>query len=80
MTKHEFEQLKKGDITGYHSHSEADMAFCEYLASRGATAEEIDREYRTSGLMRDKWDRKQQGATYGSITIEKSIKKTNRNA
>ena len=29
---------------------------------------------------KNKWDRKQQGATYGSITIEKSIKKTNRNA
>ncbi len=30
----------------------------------------MDRLFRQSGLMRDKWDRKQSGTTYGQITLE----------
>ena len=58
----------------YHSQSEADMAFCNILAfwfERDFDA--IDNMFRSSGLMRDKWDRKQSGSTYGAITIEKAI-------
>ena len=68
-----FKRLQTGDTSGFMSHSEADMAFCEYLAGMGANADEIDGAYRASGLMRDKWDRKQHGTTYGRMVIEKAI-------
>jgi putative DNA primase/helicase len=46
---------KKG--FGYPSQSEADLAFCRYLALAGATKAEIDAAMRLSGLYReDKWD------------------------
>lgn len=70
-----FRRLMSGDITGYASHSEADLALCNILAffARGDT-EQIDRIFRTSGLMRDKWDRKQSGTTYGAITIARAVR------
>jgi putative DNA primase/helicase len=33
----------------------------------------MDRIYRSSGLMRDKWDRKQSGSTYGAITLNCAV-------
>ena len=33
----------------------------------------MDKLFRQSGLMREKWDRKQSGTTYGAITIGKAI-------
>ena len=46
----------RGDISGYHSHSEADAALCTMLANRvGDNAAEIDRLFRASALYRDKW-------------------------
>lgn len=33
----------------------------------------MDRIFRTSGLMRDKWDRKQAGSTYGAISIRNTV-------
>ncbi|MBR2284600.1 MAG: hypothetical protein IJ874_09340 [Ruminococcus sp.] len=71
-----FGKLCSGDICGFASHSEADMAFCEHLACNGITASAIDMAYRNSGLMRDKWDRKQGGSTYGEQTISKAIQNT----
>ena len=69
-----FEKLFKGDFSGYPSQSEADMAFCNLLAFWcGGDAEKMDEIYRNSGLMRDKWDRKQSGSTYGALTIQKAI-------
>lgn len=39
----------------------------------GCDEEQMDRIFRTSGLMRDKWDRKQAGSTYGAISIRNSM-------
>lgn len=69
-----FSALYKGDISGYSSQSEADMAFCNMLAFwTGCDAGKMDMIYRSSGLMRDKWDRQQSGSTYGALTIQKAI-------
>ena len=58
----------------YPSQSEADMAFCNHLAFwTGRNAEQMDRIFRCSGLMRDKWDKKRGAETYGNMTIEKAI-------
>lgn len=56
------------------SHSEADLALCHTLAfyCRG-DMEQMDRLFRKSGLMRDKWDRPQSGSTYGRLTMKKAI-------
>ena len=70
-----FRRLWSGDITGYASHSEADQALCNILAFwTGRDAGRIDHLFRESGLMRDKWDRKQSGTTYGAITIAKAVR------
>lgn len=69
-----FKKLYSGDISDYGSHSEADMALCNMLAFwTGCDADKMDAIFRQSGLMRDKWDRKQSGSTYGIITIQKAI-------
>lgn len=69
-----FKALYSGDFSAYLSQSEADMAFCNMLAFWcGCDAEKMDAIFRQSGLMRDKWDRKQSGTTYGVITLQKAI-------
>lgn len=70
-----FKALFSGDITGYNSQSDADMALCGILAfysNRDKT--QIDRIFRNSGLYRDKWDKKHSSdkRTYGEMTIDKS--------
>lgn len=69
-----FSALYAGDTTGYNSNSEADMAFCNMLAfwCQG-DLQLMDEVFRSSGLMRDKWDRKQSGTTYGAITLQKAV-------
>lgn len=70
-----FQRLWNGDIYGYQSQSEADMALCSSLAFwTGRNAEQMDRLFRRSGLMRKKWDRPQSGTTYGGITIQNAIR------
>lgn len=70
-----FRRLLSGDISGYNSQSEADMSFCNMLAFWcGGDIEKMDSIYRSSGLMREKWDRKQSGSTYGKLTMEKAVK------
>lgn len=67
-------RLWQGDIAGYASHSEADMALCNHLAFWcRCDAGKMDAMFRQSGLMRDKWDRKQSGTTYGVMTVQKAI-------
>ena len=68
-----FDPLWAGDVSGYKSGSEADLALCNILAfwTRRDTAR-MDALFRQSGLMRDKWDRPQSGSTYGSITVQKA--------
>ncbi len=68
-----FLRLWEGDIRSYASHSEADLALCSLLAFWcGRDIGQMDRLFRESGLMRDKWDRAQSGTTYGRITLEKA--------
>ena len=69
-----FQALYAGNFSEYTSQSEADMAFCNMLAFwTGRNAALMDEIYRNSGLMRDKWDRRQSGSTYGALTIQKAI-------
>ena len=54
--------------------SAADMALCAHLAFWCAgDAARMDRIFRASGLMRDKWDSRRGGTTYGAQTIERAI-------
>ena len=58
----------------YDSQSDADMALVSILAFWcGCVEEQIDRIFRTSGLMRDKWDRITGDGTYGTITIRNAV-------
>jgi primase-polymerase (primpol)-like protein len=75
-----FARLWRGSTAGYESHSEADMALCSLLAFwTGGDAGQMDRLFRDSGLMRDKWDERHfaDGSTYGEKTIERAIAGTN---
>ena len=59
---------------GYDSQSDADMALVSILAFWcGNVEEQIDRIFRTSGLMREKWDRMTGDKTYGQITIRNAV-------
>lgn len=59
----------------YRSQSEADMSLCNILAFWCRKDEQLmDKVFRSSGLMRDKWDRKQAGSTYGVLTISKAAR------
>ena len=82
---HLAEDSKQGDAfrtlyagkweTIYTSQSEADLGFCNMLAFWCRKDERMmDRIFRSSGLMREKWGRKQSGTTYGKITLQKAIK------
>lgn len=52
-----FNRLWNGDITGYKAQSEADAALTSILAFWcGGDTEQIDRLFRQSCLMRNKWD------------------------
>lgn len=72
-----FSALWAGDTSGYKSASEADIALCNMLAFwTGKDAARMDRLFRQSGLMREKWDRQQSGSTYGAITIRNAVSST----
>lgn len=69
-----FDALMRGDLSGHgDDHSLADAALCALLAFYTRDPEQIDRIFRTSGLMRDKWDSRRGDTTYGAITIEKAL-------
>ena len=70
-----FKRLFAGDWEDlYDSQSDADMALLSILAFWcGCDEEQMDRIFRTSGLMRDKWDRRQAGTTYGAISIRNTV-------
>lgn len=68
-----FIALWNGEIPQGKSHSDTDMSLATLLAFWcGRDLEQMDRLFRKSCLMRDKWDRQQSGTTYGSITLEKA--------
>jgi putative DNA primase/helicase len=69
-----FDRLWSGDVTGYASPSEADLALCGLLAFwAGPDPARIDHLFRQSGLMRDKWDEKRGEHTYGGMTLMKAL-------
>jgi primase-polymerase (primpol)-like protein len=71
-----FARLWEGDFSDYDSHSEADLALCNFLAFwTGGDAARMDRLFRQSGLLRPKWDEKHyaSGQTYGQGTLERAL-------
>ena len=55
-------------------HSAADLAFCGALAFwTGKDAGRMDRIFRTSRLMRPKWDEKRGELPYGQMTVNKAV-------
>ena len=69
----DLERLYRGQHA-YASPSEADLALCGMLAFWcGPDVARIDRLFRGSGLMREKWDESRGESTYGAQTIEKSL-------
>lgn len=76
-----FERLMDGNYSDYLStttnepdQSAGDLALCNMLAFWcSKDAAQMDRIFRTSGLMREKWDRPTAGSTYGAITIQRAI-------
>jgi len=69
-----FAALWDGDHSAYESQSEADLALCGLLAClTGGDQERIDSLFRSSGLMRPKWDQKRGAQTYGERTVSKAL-------
>ena len=69
-----FSALWAGDLSEYPSASEADLALCNLLAfwtHRDATR--MDRLFRQSGLMREKWDERRGDRPYGQHAIDRAI-------
>ncbi len=69
------ELFDDGDISGYdEDQNRADMALCNFLAFwTGGDEARIDRLFRRSALMRDKWDERRGTTTYGGLTIGKVV-------
>jgi primase-polymerase (primpol)-like protein len=57
----------------YASQSEGDLAFCCMLAFWTTNPDQIDRLFRTTGLLRAKWDEQRGTATYGQRTIAEAL-------
>jgi putative DNA primase/helicase len=71
-----FSALWSGQWNSYfNSQSEADSSVAFTLAFYSKDANQIDRMFRTSGLMREKWDEKHGTKTYGQMTIDKALSK-----
>lgn len=70
-----FEALYGGNISGYASQSEADLALCSMIAFYTQDAAQIDSLFRSSELFRDKWDESHGQSTYGQITIQEALSK-----
>ena len=74
----DIQALFDGDTSAHNGDdSGADQALCNHLAFwTGRDPVRMDRLFRTSGLMRDKWDSKRGATTYGWITIDTAIRDT----
>ncbi len=68
-----FEELWRGIISRYPSASEADMALIGLLTRYTQDPVQVDRLFRQSGLMRDKWDERRGEHTYGEGTIQTAL-------
>ncbi|MCL2072084.1 MAG: DNA primase, partial [Oscillospiraceae bacterium] len=75
-----FEKLYSGNWQDkYKSQSEADFALCCKLAFWTAKDEtQIDRLFRQSGLMREKWDTSNGDSTYGAMTVRNACGATSK--
>ena len=77
----DFDALMSGNTAKYatknnEGRTEADLSLCGMLAWwTGKDPERIDRIFRSSGLIRTKWDEvhSSDGSTYGQMTIRKAI-------
>lgn len=75
-TGEKFAKYIHGDWESLHNgdYSAADIALCNHLAFwTNCDYAMMDSIYRKSSLMRDKWDRPQNGTTYSDITLNKAI-------
>ncbi len=70
-----FKRLFEGDTSPHGGDdSAADLALCNYLAFwTGKDPDRMDRLFRRSGLMREKWDERRGDRTYGQRTIDCAI-------
>jgi primase-polymerase (primpol)-like protein len=70
-----FRRLWAGNASDYgNDHSRADLALCRILAFWcGGDYERVDRLFRRSGLMREKWDRRTGESVYGALTVRTAI-------
>lgn len=66
-----FDGLWRGNTAGYATHSEADLALIGLLKFYTQDTGQLDRLFRQSGLMRDKWDNGT--PTYGERTIAEAL-------
>ncbi len=69
-----FDELYSGNISNYPSHSNADFAFIRLLVFWTQDRNQLDSIFRSSGLYREKWDKKIGDSTYGEITIDNALK------
>jgi primase-polymerase (primpol)-like protein len=66
-------RLYHGDFSAFASQSDADLRLCGLLAFwTGRDRRQMDRLFRASGLMRQKWDTRRGDSTYGAVTIAKA--------
>jgi hypothetical protein len=68
-----FRALWAGEVNGYPSQSEADLALCRQLAFWTQDPAQINRLFRRSERMREKWDTH---PTYAEWTINKALETT----
>lgn len=68
-----YQKLFSGDISDYPSQSEADLGLCRLISFYTNNPGQIDRIFRQSKLMRQKWDENHGEQTYGAMTIEKAL-------
>jgi putative DNA primase/helicase len=73
--REKFNKLWSGDFSDYQSQSEGDLALAGFLARYTRDSAQIDRLFRASGLIREKWDERHysDGRTYGEEVIRKAI-------
>ena len=64
----------QGDRSDYASHSDADLAFFGILEFISQDPVQLDRLFRQSGLMREKWDERRGAQTYGERTLDEALR------